>query len=129
MGNATSNFLIDRIICTNLNIYVGVIGGVDTNDKNILKHQGIRIGSDNKISELKNFIKTERNLIYEFDSDIKLSVFKRQNNEEDVYYNIKTKTINITSLVDPLIRQNFKKIGMSISDEIDSLESMFKSKF
>lgn len=54
-------FLIERIIVTNLNdiegnnIILGIYGN-KSSDTNPLKNQGIKIGMDNTIYTLKNFI-------------------------------------------------------------------------
>ena len=138
MGNIISNndypdekkkyFLIDRIIVANLNnisgnnIYIGVMR--DSDGTNPLSNQGIRIGSS-EISRLKKFIKADKILIYEFDLDIKLSVFQR--NETDVCYNIETPSMNIKNIIDPIIRKNYKSINMS-SNELDFLKTIIELK-
>jgi hypothetical protein len=122
-------FIIDRLICANFNniegnnINIGIFNlKNDYTNTNPLKNQGIRIGSNSPILQLKNFIQTDQNLIYEFEDDVKLSVFKK--NETDVYFNIKTPILNVTNAMDPTVRKFYKNIGMHETYELDMLEKI-----
>ena len=138
MGNTTStkvltlsqSFLIDRILVANLNniegknLVVGVFGG-KTDDENPLQNQGIRIGDNSPIFRLKNFSKSEHSLRYEFESDVTLSVTKRDSS--DVIYNLKTPSLNLTGTIDKLIRERYKNISMSpTSNELDTLSEVLR---
>lgn len=145
MGSATSRqvtshellkqnncFIIDRLICANFNniegnnINIGIFGNTSKEDTNPLKNQGIRIGFNSPILQLKNFIQTDKNLVYEFEDDVKLSVFKK--NDTDVCFNIKTPTLNVTNTMDPVVRKYYKNIGMNGATELDMLERIIRLK-
>lgn len=119
-------FIIERILASNMNgveennLVIGVTALLD----NPLGHQGLRIGNDPTIHRLRGFREGERSIHYDFQNDIKLNIFKRDNG--DVIYNISSPAVNTTETVDPLICKFYKSIGMSMSNEIDRVEKIFK---
>ena len=76
-------FIMERIIAANMNgvegntLTVGVTALLD----NPLGHQGLRIGDDPTIHRLRGFREGERSIHYDFQNDIKLNIFKRDNGD------------------------------------------------
>jgi hypothetical protein len=123
-------FIIERILDANCdyikntsdkNLKIGVTSESSENKENPMNIQGIRIG-EGEIYRLKNFIKNDNSLTYEFDKNIKLNLFKREMN---VCYNLNTDDINITKCIEPIIIKNFKDIGMD-SNELDEIAKFYK---
>ena len=129
----TNTFLIERLVDGNCdylqhvmppyepNIKVGVFGGTGNDKSNPLENQGIRIG-DSDIHSLKSFTQANDSLTYEFDQNIKLTVFKRR---DSIVYNLKTDTLDVTREVNPAVAKFYKPISMD-SIEIDKLATIYK---
>jgi hypothetical protein len=125
-----SYFIIDRMFAANCEFLKGhktqniVIGTFKNPEpQNPLGWQGIRIG-DGEILPLKNFQKNKNSVIYEFDRDTKLSLFKRDD-QHDVFYNLRTPTLNITEKVAPIIAKHFKDISHD-SKELDEIKEFLQ---
>lgn len=125
-------FNIDRILIANFqgidnnNVTVGVLGQKENKD-NIgpFSNQGIRIGK-NDIATLKFYEQNQTGLKYEFENDIQLKLYKKN---DDIFYNLKTKEFDITNKIDPVIPKFYKNIGMqNCSDELDKINDLFNGK-
>lgn len=126
-----SHFIIERIFDANCDyiknttdkvIKVGIASNTPNDNKeNPLHLQGIRIG-EGEIYRLKNFVKNDNSLTYEFEKNVKLNLFRREMN---VCYNLNTDDINVTKCIDPLIIKNYKDIGMN-SMELDEIPKFYK---
>lgn len=123
-------FNIDRILIANFqgidnnNVTVGVLGQKENKD-NIgpFSYQGIRIGK-NDIATLKFYEQSQTGLKYEFENDIQLRLYKKN---DDIFYNLKTKEFDITNKIDSAIPKFYKNIGMqNCSDELDKINDLFK---
>lgn len=124
-------FAIDRILDANCdyikntqhkNVLIGIVPGTPIDNKeNPLQYQGIRIG-EGEIFRLKNFVKNDNSLTYEFENDVKLNLFKR---EMVICYNLQADDLNVTKCIDPIITKNFKDIGMN-SKELDEISKFYK---
>jgi hypothetical protein len=126
MGNMLfggPTMVIDRIIVAEPHrIEIGVCGVVGK-ENNPYKTQVIRV-NNKPLKSLVNYTETSNSLIYDFEDNIKLQLTKRDN---DIIYHIKTNDIEHTSIVHPIIRNNWKRISLK-SDELDKIDDFMKSK-
>ena len=131
-------FIIDRLIAANCHflpenanertIRVGTIGSSKhvsnigfESQTNPLGNQGIRIG-DSPIYEMKSFVELPNTLIYKFENDVQLTIFKSRGR---TCIHLKTPELDETIEVDPKVASFYKRIDMA-ADELDKIEKIYK---
>ena len=122
MGNLFSieTFISDRIIDKEYNIFIGIVKGNKTNP---LSTQAIKIGLNGTIKRLEKMIENQNNITYEFESEIILTLTKRNN---EIIINLKDPTTNknIIKNMDKPIRLYFKSIDNGFSSfEFDKIKN------
>jgi hypothetical protein len=128
MGNllGIEYFQMERIIDGEHQIMIGILA---KNSPNPYSSQGIRIGSNGKIKRLEKFIELPNNLIFEYESDISLTLSKKDNN---IIINVKEPETSTTIIkpMDTILIEMFKKIGWrTISEEYDKIYDFIKPNF
>jgi hypothetical protein len=135
--NATY-FIIERLLAANCHflpenanersIRVGTIGSSRhvsnigfKSQTNPLGNQGIRIG-DSPIYEMKSFIELPNTLIYKFENDVQVTIFKSRGR---TCIHLKTPDLDETIEVDPKVARFYKRIDMA-ADELDKIETIYK---
>lgn len=127
-------FIIDRLLAANCDFLGGAgirgntiqfgVFGSGAEKESPLGHQGIRIG-DGPIHILKAFSENGSGLVYEFEDNVRLNLFKRDGG--DACYNLRTDTLNVTRPVDPAIRKFYKPLYMrDASEELDKIEGIMR---
>ena len=131
-------FIIDRLLAANCHflpenanertIRVGTIGSSRhvskigfENQTNPLGNQGIRIG-DSPIYEMKSFVELPNTLIYKFENDVQVTIFKSRGR---TCIHLKTPELDETIEVDPRVTSFYKTIDMG-ADELDKIEKIYK---
>lgn len=113
----------DRILDGENQIYIGV-GRTGINETS----QVIRIGDMyNKYYKLINFSEKEKQLQYEFEDNVKMTL---ENNDKDFLIEIDNLPgkKSISKNIDPIIVQNFKPIKLSnVTDDFDKIYNLFNS--
>lgn len=131
-------FIIDRLLAANCHflpenahersIRVGTIGSSKhvsnigfESKTNPLGNQGIRIG-DSPIYEMKSFVELPNTLIYKFENDVEITVFKSRGK---TCIHVKTPELDETIEIDPKVASFYKRIDMA-ADELDKIEKIYK---
>jgi hypothetical protein len=113
-------FIIDRLLdndCNGKILSLGING--NSNPNNILGSQCIRIGDDGDINRLISFIKTDNNLVYNFENNVSLVLYK--NNLGKIIYSLKMGEDQvIVKEINETIIKMYKPISMA-SDELDAI--------
>jgi hypothetical protein len=112
----TNTFTIDRVVdpdCNGQVLSIGINGLKNSN------YQGIRLGEEGEIKKLLHFSKKDDKLEYEFEDNVKLSVYKTE--KKGLMYSLETpnKPIEIKD-IDNKVQESWKTISMT-SDELDEL--------
>ena len=112
----TNTFTIDRIIdsdCMGKVLTIGVNGFANSN------YQGIRLGEEDEIKKLLHFSKKDDKLEYEFEDNVKLSIYKTE--KKGLMYSLETPNNSIEIKdIDNKVQESWKTISMT-SDELDEL--------
>jgi hypothetical protein len=93
------HFIINKIISIYPHIVIGICGRKKANDtSNPLVTQCIRLNEDDALHSLKFYQQTPTSLCYEFESDIRLCLFKQP--DGTILYNLKTPTRTTTTALE-----------------------------
>lgn len=115
---------IDRILDAENQIYIGVAGRNNSDDKQV-SLQAIRIGDyTNKYYRLLQFTEEENKLKYNFEDDVTLTLIKEQNDILLRFSHVKDDKF-ISKKIDPIIVKWFKPISMA-SKEFDKIYDLFE---
>lgn len=124
--NINYHFIISNIIDKKKNIVVGIWNNL--NKTNTMGCQGIRIGSDKKIYELKfAIINKDLNMaIFNFENNIKLKILKNKNNIS--FYEFKDSNNNYTEEINNNTIKNIKKLSnyYNKNDDLDIMLDIIK---
>jgi hypothetical protein len=122
-SNTTNNrFIIDRLLDNDCNGKVLAIGiKANYNPNNILGSQGIRIGDSGDINSLVSFIKTDNNLVYNFENNVSLVLYKNRSGK--IIYSLKSGDQVIVKEINDIIVKMYKPISMD-SLELDSISEL-----
>jgi hypothetical protein len=121
-------FLVERIVasmcdfCHPPTLMMGIYGRAK-DPNNPYGGCGLRIG-DQAILELRDYMKTDKSIKYEFENDTSLHFFRTELKE--VAYRLKTPELDEIRVVDPLLARSFKPIGMSPSKPLDELHEVLR---
>lgn len=119
-------FTIDRLIDANCDGEILSVGINNNNidNKNILSHQGIRLGQYGDIKRLVSCIKNENCIVYNFEDNTRLTLTKKENNK--IIYSFEMPGKTVVKEMDQRIVNMYKTIGMA-STELDKMVELKKS--
>jgi hypothetical protein len=117
-------FLIERQLVSEPVIIMLGIGRIS--DTYSIKKQCIKINEESKLHCLLHFVETHNSLTYDFEDNIKLTIMKTLSSDIcNIYYNLRTDSLNISDKLSDNDRRWFKTININ-SEQLDKLADFIK---